>query len=358
MRKTVLLALLFIVSQTLQAQKDTILLFHPTTYNIATIEYLLENNLLQLENIHFKGVYHITETYNYKESQEYLEINPHLPFSLHGVYDELPGNMIFEPNLCSAEFKKLFSASIGSFFMGGPDIPPAVYNESTHLLTNISDPGRHYFELSYLYHIMGGKQKSKVKPLMKKDPDYGVLGICLGMQTINVATGGSMIQDIPLEVYGFSLTEDIIDADPELVHTNYYPMEPISDYDGKFYTSFHFHPIIVKPGFLTYSDVQTGDETPQVLSSHHQAIQEIGKGLSPVAISMDGKIIEAIKHKKYKNVFAVQFHPEKTALYDADQEFRITSDSIINFNQFIIENDSHDFHTSLWKGVSQLFKQE
>ena len=40
----------------------------------------------------------------------------------------------------------LFSISKGALFMGGPDIPPAVYNESVHLLTSVTDPFRHYCE--------------------------------------------------------------------------------------------------------------------------------------------------------------------------------------------------------------------
>lgn len=354
MRKTALLALFFIVSHTLQAQKDTILLFHPTAYNIATIDYLLNNNILDLNEFHFKGVYHSAESYDYKAAQGYLDTNPLLPFSLHGVFNELPQNMIFRINLCSPEFEQLFSNSVGAVFMGGPDIPPSVYNESTHLLTNISDPGRHYFELSYLFHILGGEQNSKVKPMMSLDPDYGVLGICLGMQTINVATGGSMIQDIPIEVYGFSSIEEIIGYDPDQVHRNYYPKEFITGPPGVYYTSFHFHPVTFKPTFPFSS--RKHDKTPYVLSSHHQAIQELGKNIIPLATSKDGKIIEAIGHKKFKNVFAVQFHPENTALYDADKQFRISSDSTINFNKFIIDKDSYIFHKDLWKSISGLFK--
>ncbi|MEZ4908152.1 MAG: gamma-glutamyl-gamma-aminobutyrate hydrolase family protein [Saprospiraceae bacterium] len=45
-----------------------------------------------------------------------------------------------------------------------------------------------------------------------------------------------------------------------------------------------------------------------VVSSHHQAVKNIGKGLDIVATSMDGKSLMLI-HKKYRNVIGVQFHP-------------------------------------------------
>lgn len=242
--------------------------------------------------------------------------------------------------------------------MGGPDLPPGTYGESTHLLTRVSDPGRHYFELSYLFHILGGDQSSNIEVLMKRKPDYGVLGICLGMQSINVATGGTMIQDIPHEAYKFSLVEEILESDPDMVHSNYNPREPFNNFDDIYYTSYHFHPIDIKPNFPIFSDKQVESESiPYVLSSHHQAIQDLGKGIAPVAYSMDGKIIEAVIHEEFKNVFAVQFHPEKTGLFSPDQNFRICSDSIINFNQFIIENNSLVFYLGLWMSISQLFKK-
>jgi putative glutamine amidotransferase len=356
MRKIVILSFLLLISLSLQAKKDTILLFHPTEYNISTIQFLVENDIFQLDKFHFKGVYHIRENYNYSQSLKFLEANPGLPFSLHEVKEELTVRMIYEPNLCSPEFESLFHNSEGAIFMGGPDIPPESYNELTHLLTRVSDPGRHYLELSYLFHIMGGFQNSIAVPLMKDKPEYGILGICLGMQSLNVSTGGSMIQDIPHEVYGFSFTKEIIESNSDQVHTNYYPREPIENKDS-YYTSYHFHPIALQPGFPAFSDKQTDTEShPYVLSSHHQAIQKLGKGLTPAALSMDGRIIEAVVHKEYKNVFGVQFHPENNGLYKPDQEFRVTSDSLINFNHFLLDNDSHDFHLNLWKNASALFK--
>ncbi len=358
MKKIVFLILLLFICYSVNAQKtekDTILLFNPTVSNISTIEFLIEHDILQLDDPYFKGVYHTNESYDYSQSSDFLALNTLLPFSLKEVTGELPAEQIYLENSCSGVFKNLFDNSKGAIFMGGPDLPPTTYNESTHLLTRIMDPGRHYLELSFLFHILGGNQDKAFKPLMKKNPEYAVLGICLGMQTINVATGGTMIQDIPHEVYGYNYVEDILDAQSDMIHTNYNLREPGDEIS---YTSYHFHPILLNQDFpLPGKRKEISENHPFVLSSHHQAIEDLGKGLSVVASSMDGRIIEAVVHRKYKNVIGVQFHPEKTSLFTHNQQFRVSPDSIIDFNQFLIETDSYLFHRKLWENISVNFKQ-
>jgi hypothetical protein len=61
----------------------------------------------------------------------------------------------------------------------------------------ITDPHRHYLELSFLFHLLGGFQDESFLPLLEERPEYPVLGICLGMQSMNVATGGDMIRIFP-----------------------------------------------------------------------------------------------------------------------------------------------------------------
>ncbi len=101
------------------------------------------------------------------------------------------------------DYRKIFEHSEGTVFFGGPDLPPEVYNEKTSLHTSIYDPYRHYFELSFLFHLLGGYQAEKFEPLLKEDPDYLIYGFCLGMQTMNVATGGTMMQRM---IFGSALT--------------------------------------------------------------------------------------------------------------------------------------------------------
>ena len=358
MRKPVYLFLLLIVNLSVQAQNnppDTILLFNPTVGNINTISYLLEKDILDLDAFHFKGVYHADASYDYSMSENYLEENPKLRFSLFEINKALPGDMIFAENSCSESFRQLFNTSEGAVFLGGPDIPPHTYNEPLHLLTRVTDPARHYLELSYLFHILGGNQNPQKEALMINNPQYGVMGICLGMQSINVATGGTMIQDIPQEIYGFSLVDEILESENDMVHRNYYPDDVRDDIR---FTGYHFHKInFTQEGNIFSNDqYSNNNEFPYVLSAHHQAIEILGKGLKTVASSMDGKIREVIVHEDFKNVIGVQFHPEKTGLYNSEAEFHVNSDSIINFNRFIIDNKAYDFHLNLWKKVSEIFQ--
>ncbi len=61
-----------------------------------------------------------------------------------------------------------------------------MYSETT-------DPGRHFFEVSFLFHLLGGSRNESFKPLLDENPGYMVTGFCLGMQSMNVATGGILI---------------------------------------------------------------------------------------------------------------------------------------------------------------------
>jgi putative glutamine amidotransferase len=307
-----------------------------------------------LNNFHFKGIYHSKGAYDYSLSVEYLEEQKDPAFSLFEIHESLPGDELYAENSCTPVFEALFSNSRGAIFPGGPDIPPHTYNEAMHLLTRVTDPGRHYLELSYLFHILGGRQNERQEALMKQNPEYGVLGICLGMQSINVATGGSMVQDIPLELYGISYREEILKHKAEMIHRNYQTDDPWGKTTN---TAYHFHPIKVHASnvFLSNKE-QDNNIAPLVLSAHHQAIEKSGKGLISIASSLDGKIVEAVVHEHYHHVIGVQFHPEKTGLFDPDQEFNVSPDSTINFNQHLLENNSLDFHLHFWREVSGIFK--
>ena len=103
---------------------------------------------------------------------EYLQEHDDSPFSLFEIREPLPGAMLFMENPCTGIFEILFSNSQGAIFLGGPDIPPHTYNESTHLLTRVTDPGRHYLELSYLNHILGGSQNQAEEALMSRNPEF------------------------------------------------------------------------------------------------------------------------------------------------------------------------------------------
>ena len=104
-----------------------------------------------------------------------------------------------------------------------------------------------------------------------------ILAICRGMQLVNVALGGTLIQDLPDHLRPFHTgTKDCV------------------------------HPIRTAEGSLLH---QLLGPTPQVNSSHHQALDWLGEGLRAEGWS-EGGVIEAVTHAAFP-LLAVQFHPER-----------------------------------------------
>ncbi len=345
-----LIVLNFFVSQL--SGQDTLLLFHPTAYNLEVIQNLMDEDILSLEEYHILGVYHEYETYDYEKAEEYMRLHPTEHFSLLEVAGTLePGN-IFTINPCTPQFISLFSKSQGALFMGGPDIPPVTYHEKVHLLTSVTDPFRHYFELSYLFHLLGGSQDYSWIPYLEGNQSYLLSGICLGMQTMNVATGGTLVQDIPTEIYNIWSAEDLLNGDPDQMHRNYAD-KVNTGCDAP--TSYHFHRVnLEKKEILTKGIGFKSRVAPLVLSSHHQALEKLGTGWVIVATSMDGKIVEAIRHSKYPHVLGVQFHPEKPGLFDPTIEHPQNCNSTINFQESIKDTDSHAFHLAYWSYLASI----
>ena len=350
-----LFTLLFFCSNYRVAGQDTLLLFHPTSYNLEVVQNLIDEGVFSMDGYHLLGVYHEQETYDYENAKEYIELHQAQHLSIQEIRGSLdPGNL-FGKNDCSGQFKQLFSISKGALLMGGPDIPPAVYNESVHLLTSVTDPFRHYCEASYMFHLLGGSQDLTWEPFMEQEKEYLISGICLGMQTLNVATGGTMVQDIPTEIYGIWIADEILSLPPDQMHRNYADMVN-RGCDAP--TSYHFHHIkLEKRALLTRGIGFKSKSEPLVLSSHHQALENLGKGWVIAATSMDGKIIEAIEHDRYPHVFGVQFHPEKPGLFDPTIEHSRSCNSTINFQEAIKNTDSYAFHHAYWKHVGNVLQK-
>ncbi|HZX10900.1 MAG TPA: gamma-glutamyl-gamma-aminobutyrate hydrolase family protein, partial [Acidobacteriota bacterium] len=225
---------------------------------------------------------------------------------------------LFQENDLTSEFKKIISKSDGIIFFGGADIPPYIYGEKTDLLTSIRTPVRHFLELSFVFHLLGGHQNNDLIPLLESQPDFPVLGICLGEQTLNVGTGGTMIQDIWSEKYGKNFLEDIISLSKKNWHNNPYSRL----YPEKNLFRYNLHPIKLSPeGIFVERFGFSAQDTPLICSSHHQAVDDLGKGMKVCATTLDEQIIEAIQHKKYKNVLGIQFHPEFPLLWDPEASF-------------------------------------
>jgi putative glutamine amidotransferase len=331
--------------------QDTVLLFHPTAYNMEVLKKLMDEGFFKLKGYHVLGVYHSREAYDYSESESYLVQHPSVPFSLREISDSLYPGDLFRENPATAHFRELFACSRGALFMGGPDIPPDVYGEEVHLLTQVTDPFRHYLELSYIFHLLGGSQNPDWTPYLEERSTYVINGICLGMQTMNVATGGTLVQDIPTELYGIWHAEEILRLPPDQMHRNYLDYLNTGCEDP---TSYHFHRIALKEGALLTSGISYKKETsPLVLSSHHQAVGKLGAGWEVAATSMDGKIVEAIQHERYPYVAGLQFHPEKPGLFDPTVEQPRSCDSTINFHKAIENSDSYRFHLAFWKELDR-----
>jgi putative glutamine amidotransferase len=162
----------------------------------------------------------------------------------------------------------------GVLFTGGGDIDPALYRAVRHPKTNDPDPSRDSFELELA--------------ALALRHEIPVLAVCRGLQVINVAGGGSLIQDIPSEV-----------AHP-LTHQIDAPLYAIA------------HPVWVARGSALerFMNEQLEDgETLQVNSRHHQAIKDVADGFRVAATAPDG-VIEAVERTGSTFCVGVQWHPE------------------------------------------------
>ncbi len=287
------------------------------------------------------GLYFEAENYDYEEV-----IKEYTDFGFHMIPGTIDPQNIYAENTATNEFRKVFRYSRGIIFNGGPDIPPNTYGEELSILTSIKDPYRHYFEISFLFHLLGGPQDEEFKPFMRKRPRYSVLGICLGMQTLNVASGGDLIQDIPSEIYGKNTVEEILAMDKSHQHRNYYNNFQLHPE----IRSYFLHPLKIIPGrWMDQEFNHNGSENPHVFSSHHQAIDKLGKDLRVVATSMDGKIIDAVEHTRYPNVFGVQFHPEVDYLYQGSKKYKLKpEDEMFSLREELKEAESLEFHLEFW----------
>jgi len=113
--------------------------------------------------------------------------------------------------------------------------------------------------------------------------DLPVLGICGGMQAMNVVFGGSLYQDIPSQV------------GKPLKHRQPIPAAKLS------------HTVTVASGTLLRKIVRTA--TMRVNSSHHQSVKQLASSLIASAVAPDG-IVEAVESPRNRFFLGIQWHPE------------------------------------------------
>jgi len=171
----------------------------------------------------------------------------------------------------SANAAQLVDRIDGLLVPGGADIDPSFFGASRSTQVEYTDPARDALELECIAHA--------------RRRGLAVFGICRGMQMINVALGGTLIQDIPTEVPS------------ALRHSS--PTEL-----GRAHLE---HDIQVNPG--SWFAETTGATALVVNSLHHQAVASVGAGLLVTATSEDG-IIEGLETEDRRTV-SVQCHCEE-----------------------------------------------
>ena len=168
-----------------------------------------------------------------------------------------------------------FAAVIdGLLLSGGPDVDPARYGDNyVHAATCGIDPNRDQFEID----LFGAALRH----------DIPVFGICRGIQLMNVALGGTLIQDVSTEHPGAA----------DVGHRQH--ERGLEDWAVGHQT------FAVDPAPLPIF----GNNGLGVNSFHHQAIRDLAPDLMPVATSPDG-LVEAVVMRTNPKVFGVQWHPE------------------------------------------------
>jgi putative glutamine amidotransferase len=174
----------------------------------------------------------------------------------------------------------------GVFLPGGADVEPSSYGEERHPSCDRSDPARDRVELELVRWAM-----RDCKP---------VLGVCRGLQIINLAAGGTLVQDISAQR-------------PNAIKHDYFPFR-----DG--YRREHLaHTVRVTPGTRLDELMGTSSREFLVNSMHHQAIDRLGSGLVVSAVAPDG-VIEGIETRENFFLVGVQWHPE--VLVEGDSNTR------------------------------------
>ena len=185
---------------------------------------------------------------------------------------------------------KVLAEVDGVLLTGGGDVDPAFYREERHPLTDDAEPGRDEFEIDLARRAMS--------------QDVPLLAICRGAQVLNVAAGGSLIQDIPSAVAS------------QLDHSVTEPKDCES------------HEIRLEPGSQLARILGTVPETAcscRVNSRHHQSVARPGAGLVVTATAADG-VVEAIEAPASRFCIGVQWHPEN---FWRSGEFRPLFDGLV-----------------------------
>ena len=168
-------------------------------------------------------------------------------------------------------------SSTGLLLAGGGDVLPRIYGAATHPSYSAAEAGRDEYEIELARRAL--------------EVHLPLFAICRGIQVLNVARGGTLVQDIPTELPG--TLEHKLTVPPH---------EPVAV----------AHEIWIAGGSLLAmlaGERLKDADTCQVNSRHHQAVKTLGEGLVTTATAPDG-VIEAIEDPTRRFCLAVQWHPE------------------------------------------------
>jgi putative glutamine amidotransferase len=186
--------------------------------------------------------------------------------------------------------RRIFDRLDGIVISGGGDVSPACYGASASPYTARIDASRDEVEMQLARWAV--------------DEDKPLLAICRGIQVLNVALGGTLIQDIRHEV----------------------PNALRHDHDAHKWFRQIVHDVTVEGGSRLHAALGARQNRYAVNSLHHQALAVIAGDLSPVARADDG-IIEGVEMAGRRFVVGVQWHPE--ALVDDHPSMRSLFESFV-----------------------------
>lgn len=214
----------------------------------------------------------------------------HLPQPYIDAVRDAGGIPVLLPALGSSyEARDAIDNVDGILLPAGPDLDPAMYGQVMQPGTGVPDRLRDEWETCVFAHAMSAR--------------VPVLGICRGMQLINVCMGGTLTQHLEhAELHG-----------------------------GVGYIT---HPVLIEPGSLLGEIIPYEDEPVDVTTRHHQGIARLGRNLLAVASAEDGTI-EAVELDVDDDSFVlgVQWHPERDkdqavfkALVDAARAYKLATE--------------------------------
>ncbi len=164
----------------------------------------------------------------------------------------------------------------GLLVSGGEDVEPGRYGQSPHPTVEWVDPVRDEFEFKVVQYAFAA--------------DRPLLGVCRGAQVLNVAAGGTLVQDLA-------------SRQPALGHHTQSRLdEPV-------------HDVELAPSSRLRAAI--GADRISVNSGHHQAVESVAPALTPVAWATDG-VVEATESPSHRWIVGVQWHPEMLYAHHED----------------------------------------